>query len=493
MEFKPTNEQLDFFNEIKNGNGNILIQAYAGCSKTTSAIESLKYADENKSKIFLAFNKHIRDELKDKLPEGVKTNTLHSIGYGSILRKYKDVEFDEFKIDKIINRLKGKWLLHTEMDDNKIKDYLNDIKKTVGLCKLTMTTDKKYIPYLCERYAIKYSTAKDIKRIFAVLEQSVADKKSIDFNDMVFLPAYDNKIFIIQYDLIYVDEIQDLNRAQQLMIQKMVKKDRKSGLPTGRLILIGDKHQTIYGFSGVSDKSFEWYENLKNTKKLTLSTSFRCGKNIIKEAQKYTPEIKYSENAIDGIVRYDGDVLKEAESGDFVLCRTTLPLVKLFFHLLVKGKKANIKGGDIGDSLKDMVSGFNSIDEMKLHWEKILNLEREKLLSMNILNPLDDSAYASLEDRITCLFFISKLSNNISDLEDKIKSIFVDNVEGITLTTVHKSKGLEADRVFIIRPDLMPMKNAIKAWEKQQEENLIYVAITRAKKELIYDVIWNDN
>ena len=41
MEFKPTKEQLDFFNEVKNGFGNILIQAYAGCSKTTSAIESL--------------------------------------------------------------------------------------------------------------------------------------------------------------------------------------------------------------------------------------------------------------------------------------------------------------------------------------------------------------------------------------------------------------------------------------------------------------------
>ena len=69
---------------------------------------------------------------------------------------------------------------------------------------------------------------------------------------------------------------------------------------------------------------------------------------------------------------------------------------------------------------------------------------------------------------------------------NKINAIFSDNAEngGIILSTIHKSKGLEADRVFIIHSELMPSKFAKKAWERTQEKNLIYVAYTRAKSVL---------
>jgi superfamily I DNA/RNA helicase len=73
----------------------------------------------------------------------------------------------------------------------------------------------------------------------------------------------------------------------------------------------------------------------------------------------------------------------------------------------------------------------------------------------------------------------------------KINVIFTDKLEGIILSTIHKSKGLEADRVFIARPDKLPLK-VKKAWQAKQEKNLEYVAITRAKNELIYDHEWSD-
>lgn len=494
MEFKPTKEQLDFFNEVKNGFGNILIQAYAGCSKTTSAIESLKFIPEDKSKIFLAFNKHIKDELKLKLPEGVKTNTLHSIGYGGIIRKYKDVQFDEFKIDKIINKKKGKWNVDQEFnfDTEKVNEYLKAIKKLVDLCRLTLTTKKQYVPYLCDRYNIKYNSNTDIKRVFMVLEEAFNDKHTIDYTDMVFMPAVDNKIFLIQYDYVYVDEIQDLNKAQQVMVDKMVKRDRKTGQKTGRMVLIGDFFQSIYGFTGISEKTFDWYHSIPNTKKLTLSTTFRCAKNIVEHAQKYAPQLKAMDNAVDGIVR-EGDVIKEAENGDFVLCRTTMPLVKLFFHFLLKEKKAIIRGGEIGLSLIDMTKDVENIEDLKQVWQEKLDTYKLSLLAKGVINPEEDSAYTSLEDKVLTLLFIARLSKNIEDLKLKIQSIFSDEIEGIILSTVHKAKGLEADRVFIVRPDLLPMtKNIRSQWEKQQENNLTYVAITRARKELVYDNKWTD-
>ena len=73
-----------------------------------------------------------------------------------------------------------------------------------------------------------------------------------------------------------------------------------------------------------------------------------------------------------------------------------------------------------------------------------------------------------------------------------IDTIFTDDLKGIVLSTIHKAKGLEANRVFIIRPDLLPLPQCRKGWEFIQEKNLEYVAITRAKKDLIYDVSWSD-
>ena len=55
------------------------------------------------------------------------------------------------------------------------------------------------------------------------------------------------------------------------------------------------------------------------------------------------------------------------------------------------------------------------------------------------------------------------------------------------LSTVHKAKGLEADNVYIICPDSLPMKfENQQEWEYAQEMNLKYVAVTRAKKKLVF-------
>lgn len=49
------------------------------------------------------------------------------------------------------------------------------------------------------------------------------------------------------------------------------------------------------------------------------------------------------------------------------------------------------------------------------------------------------------------------------------------------LSTVHKAKGLEADNVFILATERMPNKRL-----GSEENNICYVAITRAKKNLYY-------
>lgn len=796
MGFTYTNEQKRIFHFIQNRPENLLIKAFAGCGKTSTIVDGLKLIPKDKSITFLAFNKHIQEELKSKLPDYVRCYTTYGLGMGAIKRKYGNkITFDEFKADKWLLKKSKSWGLDDEFDtDEDISLYLNNLKKLVNICRLSLTLKEEYMPYIAERHDINTRKPKDIKRVMKVLDAMTNDRTSYDYTDMIYLPAIDGSIWMFPQDYVLVDEIQDINRCQIKIIEKILKKDKLSGKITGRLIVVGDSfqcqpkgtkilmydgtekdisniivgdkvvsydrhtkgyfvgylknhrwgakaminqgysvnkiskrhysgnlitikcdnntsrytpnhkclvrinkntnhkhilylmekdglfrigitpiwskngvnfasnrtkqenadnfwilktyenkidafsdeqyystifsipqliftyrqqigninqqyinkfylrfnkydlkenavkllklfnreymypfwvkgngcyfskehmfelhacniisdimqmivfdeknttikkdrnrdktiilpkysdiselsyeyiddfvysleidrhevyvadgiltHNSIYGFNCADEKSFNWFEEFQNTKTLTLSYSFRCDKNIIIKANEIVPDIKALDNAPDGVVR-SGSAINEATGGDFVLCRTTMPLVKLFFEFLLQHKKAIVKGSDIGIHLIELIGTIKTIPELTKFWENELNKFRHDLTSKGILNPYEHSGYVALEDKVSTLLFIGRMSNNINDLTSKIKAIFTDKVEGIVLSTVHKAKGLEADRVFIIRPDLMPLPNT-RSWQYAQEKNLVYVAITRARHELIYDYDWTD-
>ena len=492
MNHKPTPEQERIFLFVKKRPENVLIKAYAGAGKTSTIVEAVNLLPKDKNIMFLAFNKHIQEELKTKLPEHVRCYTTYGLGTSAIKRKYGDkIQFDEFKIDKIILNKSKTWKLHEEFNtDEEILLYQNSIKKLVNLCRLTLTVKPEFVPYIAERYDINIHKPNDIKRVLKVMDEATIDRKTFDYTDMIYLPAIDNSIWMFPQDYVFVDEVQDLNRCQIKIIEKVLKRDKVSGKQTGRLITVGDFFQGIYGFNAADEKSFEWFEKFPNTKTLPLSVSFRCSKNVIKRAQEIVPDIKALDDAPDGIVR-DGSALNEARSGDFVLCRTTMPLVRMFFEFLSQNKKAVIKGSDIGVHLIELIGKINNIPKLISFWEKELENYRNELKKSGVINPHEHTGYVTLEDKVNVLLFLAKVSNSIVDLKDKIRTIFTDEIQGICLSTVHKIKGLEADRVFIIRPDLLPMQN-VKSWQYIQEKNLEYVAVTRAKLELIFDREWSD-
>ena len=489
---KPTAEQDRIFMFTKKRPENILIKAYAGAGKTTTIVEAVKLLPQDKNITFLAFNKHIQEELKTKLPEHVRCYTTYGLGVSAIKRKYGDrIQFDEFKADKVILKKSKSWGLSEDFkSEEEISIYLTNMKKLCNLCRLTLTTKPEFVGYVADRYDIPLKKPKDIKRVLKVLDFMTTDRKTYDFTDMIFLPAIDNGIWFFPQDYVFVDEVQDLNRCQIRIIEKVLKKNRTTKKIEGRLIAVGDFFQGIYGFNAADEKSFEWFEKFPKTKIMPLSVSFRCSQAVIKKAQEIVPDIKALPDAPVGSVR-GGNVLEEAESGDFVLCRTTMPLVKLFFEFLMQKKKAIIKGSDIGVHLIELIGKINNIEKLVLFWEGELASFRKDLKKEGVLDPNDHSGYSALEDKVQTLLFLAKISDSILDLKYKIKSIFTDEIQGIVLSTVHKIKGLEANRVFIVRPDLLPMQ-VNKPWQHIQEKNLQYVAYTRAKLDLIFDEEWSD-
>lgn len=257
--------------------------------------------------------------------------------------------------------------------------------------------------------------------------------------------------------------------------------------PNGRFIAVGDRRQAINGFAGASCDSFDLIANLPNTTELPLSVNYRCGSNIIEIAKDIVPEITAHENAISGEVN-EIDNLKTVTNNDMIICRLSAPLVSVCLKLIAKGKTAQIKGKDIGEGLINLVVKMKAKNIPSLFTKLDNELEKiEKSMPKNIKYPKETSKYLGMKDKIECLSAIAERANGIAELKRYIQDLFSDEAKknAIMLSTIHKAKGLEADNVFILCPEKLPLRyKGQQTWELEQEMNLKYVAITRAKKVL---------
>jgi superfamily I DNA/RNA helicase len=254
----------------------------------------------------------------------------------------------------------------------------------------------------------------------------------------------------------------------------------------GRIIAVGDRNQAIYGFGGADSESFQTLTELENTVLLPLSISYRCSKNVIREAQKIVPDIKYFENAIEGRVNHFGN-MSNIKDGDFVLCRMNAPLISVALKFLASGKKASVKGMDIGSRIINNLKSSKETDLKKAIFKLKQKYELAKIETENSLDKKSKVKLLTMEDMINAAESLSSGCYTIDDVNKKIKLLFSDTEkQGVIFSSAHKAKGLETDNVHIIKPQFMPLKNVTLDWEKEQEENLHYVAITRAKVNLNY-------
>jgi len=242
---------------------------------------------------------------------------------------------------------------------------------------------------------------------------------------------------------------------------------------------------SIYGFAGADTKSIPLMAARLKAQELPLSICYRCPASHVKLARKIVPQIEARPDAPEGIVATFGaaQAVALAEDGDMILCRTNAPLVGIALDLIRNGQKAIIRGRDIGSNLKDLVERV----ERRTLAETLVALEDYKEREMQKLYEKDKIAQAhSLEDRCDTVVALADQVTSTGRLISLIESIFSDESIGVVCSTIHKAKGLEADRVFIYRPDLLPFPFAKKDWELEQEMNLKYVALTRARHELYF-------
>lgn len=470
--------QRNILTVFKKTNKNINISAVAGSGKTTILLELLKILPNNSSTLFLAFNNSIVEELKNRnSKEGVDIMTIHSCGWRSILTSYGKVKMNPNKgIAKTEQALKH----FKEIPEKKKGWFLYIVPKILDLirCNLANGT-KESIIEVADHYNLNVAE-EEINVAMKAFDLMVKDKSQFDFMDMIFVPVTDSRVRFRKYDYVFCDESQDFSACQHAFIKECLSR-------RGRLITVGDPRQAIYGFAGADARSYEKLSEINGKSiKMPLSVSYRCSVNIVKEAQSIVPEIMWSKDAQLGSV-HNGDMY-DIDNGDWVLCRNLKPLVQTYLWLLKRRIKSKIRGKDIGEGIIALIgkTGAKTIDRL----ENVLEKEKEnlfvKLKSRGVKKPMLHPKMEILQQRIDVIECLCEEVSTVQELKKLISEIFSDNTKGVMLSTIHKAKGLENEKVFFLCPELIPSKYATMAWEFEQEENLRYVAITRAKKELVY-------
>lgn len=355
--------------------------------------------------------------------------------------------------------------------------------------------------------------------------------RSKDFDDMLWHPSLhqEKMAWPSNFKVVLVDEVQDFNEAQKIMLSNLAKKG-------SRIIAVGDPRQAIYSFRGADAKGFSNVESMlgkTETGSIThdLPVNYRSGKKIIDHVNR-TTKVKNLQAGRD----HDGEVNDMAQEKDLVddikqewkkngsfqhstafISRNNAPLFGIAVNLLSSGVPFQILGSDLSSEILDFIykvlgDGNAAIGRSKAQYTST----RDFLEMSNKFISREHEKYDNKKQKESYLKEIEKLDEalmgfidsykdnelkNVSDMCSTISQIFkglepsdkeqdaekyknIDKKKNIILTTAHRSKGFEWEKVNIISNELFPGDTDDSDNPDDQEHNAKYVAYTRATHKL---------
>jgi DNA helicase II / ATP-dependent DNA helicase PcrA len=496
--FAPSAYQQRFFDWVETGRGSAVLVAVAGSGKTTSVIEAQRRIPEGKAVLLLAFNAIIAAELNERLATlrkdtgrafaGWRASTFHSLGLGAVRKFLSNIQLGKPDGGKMRNLLRE---FLDEADLDAYGDFVSDLvskAKGEGIGALTPDLPGAWFELIRHHdltLTVENSTeerAVEIARQALNRSEMASRRGIIDFDDMLYLPIK-WKLRLFQQDWVFVDEAQDTNPVRRALAKLALR-------PGGRLVAVGDPKQAIYGFTGASHDAIDLIKREFNAVELPLTVSYRCARKVVQAAQEIVPYLEAAPNAIEGTVDRGmplPEALKHLGSHDAILCRQTAPLIKCAYELIAKGVGCHVLGREIGAGLVNLVKKMRAKGLPQLE-EKLIAFREREVARFTARG--EEGKAEGVADRVECVFTVighlAEPDRSIPKLIERISTMFSDANGVLVLSTVHKAKGREWERVAILRPDLMPSKWARQDWQMEQEKNLIYVAITRTKRHLMF-------
>jgi len=460
-------------------------EALAGCGKTTIIIESANDIPKRKMEL-IVFNVRNAEEVNSnpKKPDNLTATTFHkkclrTLGRVNVkVKSFTAGKWTNGKNEDIIRQDPIFNIFNKSLSkDDKIaaKDNFDAADQCLKLLKNTYI-DPSFIDVinLMNRYQISPSMPRDefANKLLMFLKISDEDQYTVDYDDMIRFCVIRGLGSQIVNDVFAIDEAQD-NTPIRTMLMKQMQEN-------SQVVFIGDRKQAIYAFAGSDSRSMENIITLlDDVRILPLTVNFRCDKNIIREAQKLVPDIKYLESKEEGVVTHSEmkDLHNNFMPGDVGISRYNRIIIPECFKFIKKGKPATIQGADFGKMLKSQITGFRatSIEDFYAR----LNSWYDKQCKYS-----EECVSDATTERFECLKYLADNSDTVEDIARTIDTIFSDvtNKSTYMFSTGHRSKGLEWDRVHILdSSNFICRREGITAEQAQQELNLMYIAQTRAR------------
>lgn len=424
-------------------------------------------------------------ELKERISElsgsdGLFIGTIHSLGL-KLLQK------NSLSFKRIIDR----------------EEQISILKGLLGDEKLARNAQRRI-------EIMKNSLRFEDDPLLRAYEENLRAHNLLDFEDLILKPLLNEISFERDIKHIIVDEFQDLNRSQYELIKKISK------ICKSFVSACGDPDQSIYGFRGSDPSIFLNFErDFPDCQRLTLKENYRSFEHIIASSQglisnnnnrfpveiypkrKGGPKVKIVdlerswmapkfiaskiEEMLGGLSNIKATI-RRAETdfsfSDFaVLFRTN----REAFEIKDSLEKAGIPCRVIGERFDE-----SSISKIRGHIESVISKEGEPATELKVsdffnLYPMD------LEPSVLKLLIRFLEGRRVSDFYSELLLLspmddYDFQQDSVTLTTIHRAKGLEFRVVFVtsLNDGLIPLKNE----DLEEERRLLYVAMTRAKDEL---------
>jgi superfamily I DNA/RNA helicase len=508
-----------------------ILQAPAGSGKTYTIVEQVKLLQKEKKSVSLfTFDQANSIEAKRRIRTGATIQTFHSLAYLTFGKPHAQRLVPNLSPYQLVELIP--WSKYGIGPNLRLQVAAMAIKVLSAYCtSADRNPAVKHTSSIFERNGII-----EIEKLLTIvgwLFMEMNQNQLFPMTHDTYLKAYQLMSPFLDVDSIIVDEGQDTNPVCLSIALNQLKYKRSR--PTD-ISLVGDKDQSIYLFRNAINALVA----IENASKYTLTASHRFGKRIAFLAQntinlaKEEPVRIIGLGAEDKITLYNSDStqnkmdlailrLREfAMAGKtvMILCRSLRGIAEaaLAVMRINRDRNKHITGEDVGFRLAGGIQkyGLNRFVDAHDLYEGRPTLDPllKSFKSFSTFEEYSDTVNA--QDWISVINFVKRYRAGTTKI---IRAIQFQNLESaqrrkslstttnlpphIVISSAHRSKGLEADAVLVwddftdwddLIGDTAAAKmnhETLKLSELEQEVNLIYVAITRAKENLIIPSKWN--
>lgn len=481
LSFTPTDEQYAIEDGFKKSRY-LTIQAKSGSGKTSTLYMLANGTDE--SILYLAFNKSMAEEARRKMPHNVECRTLHSICYQHLdinLRHklsrpegaYVNVAgtgseiAKKFKIQNLVDK-RGKVLVSRAMIGLMIKQTIAKFEFSDDPSISLKHFPKVHVADLKRKNVNEHKLIGEVVKYAKQLWRLRIDPNSdVLMTHDTYVKLYELSGEDLGYNIIFGDEFQDVNPAFLSIL--------RNAESASRIVVVGDEYQSIYQFRGSQNMM---RETAQYGEELPLTACFRFGPKVAEIANMILADKEELKHPLVGkgfdthVGSFESDVVDYSKPYTIIFRKNLTLLMEAMDRI------ANGEDIIINVDTKDFISMVDSVNALRRG--DLDKIKHETVLPYATWEEFVESAESDPDAKRLLNIVVSGKANNIAYTLRMHRNS--PNAK-VTLTTAHKSKGLEWDQV-VVANDFPSNYNKEGEWVglEESERNLLYVAHTRCIK-----------